>query len=53
MKNCSNLYFLTTLACKIAECFTEEELVVLSADLVVLGDMIANIVAKENLCNTK
>lgn len=50
MKNCSNLYFLSTLACTLAECLTEEELILLSADLVVLGDLLANIVARENAC---
>lgn len=50
MKNCSNLYFLSTLACKIADCLSEEELAVLSADLVVLADLLANIIARENLC---
>ena len=53
MKNCCNLYFLSTLACKMAECFTEEELLALSADLVVLGDMLANIIARDALCKTE
>ena len=53
MKNCCNLYFLSTLACKMAECFTEEELLVLSADLIVLGDMLANIIARDALCKTE
>lgn len=50
MNNCSNLYFLSTLACKLAECLSEEELTVLSADLVVLGDMLVNITARQNAC---
>ena len=50
MKNCSNLYFLSTLACQLADCLSEEELAVLSADLVALGDMMVTIIAKENLC---
>lgn len=49
MQKCKNLFFLSTLACQLAECFSEEELAVLSADLVVLGDMLANIIARENL----
>ena len=49
MKNCANLYFLSTLACNLAECLTENELAVLSADLVVLGDMLANIIARQTL----
>lgn len=53
MKNCSNLYFLSTLACKLAECLSEEELTALSTDLVVLGDMIVSLIAQENLCSKK
>ena len=45
MKNCSNLFYLSTIACKLGECLSEEELARLSADLVVLGDMLANIIA--------
>ena len=53
MKNgnsCSNLIYLSTIACKLGECLTEEELTILSADLVVLGDMLANILAQRVLC---
>lgn len=50
MNSCTNLYFLSTLACKLAECFTEEELAVLSADLMALGDMLASVLAHQALC---
>ena len=50
MNKCSNLYFLSTLACKLAECLTEEELAVLSSDLVVLGDMLASIATRQTAC---
>ena len=50
MKNCCNLYLLSTIACQLAEFISEEELAVLSADLVVLGDMLANILAKDAVC---
>lgn len=53
MKNCSNLYYLSTMACKLSECLSEEELAVLSADLVALGDMLANILARQTLLNEK
>ncbi len=53
MKNCANLYFLSTIACKLAECLNEDELAVLSADLLVLSDMLGNIIAQENLCSKK
>ncbi len=50
MKNCSNLFFLSTIACNLAECLSEAELAKLSADLVVLSDMLANIITQEALC---
>lgn len=53
MKNCCNLYLLSTLACQLAECLSKEELATLSADLVVLGDMLANLLAHEALCESK
>ena len=51
MENCSNLFFLSTLACKLAECLSEKELAALAADLVVLSDMLANILAHQDLCD--
>ena len=50
MNNCSNLFYLSTIACKLAECLSEKELAVFSADLVVLADMLANIVARQVAC---
>lgn len=50
MNKCSNLYFLSTIACKLAECLTAEELTALSADLVVLGDMLVSITARQAAC---
>lgn len=50
MTPCQNLYFLSTIACKLSECLTEEELAELSADLVVLSDMLANILAHKESC---
>lgn len=49
MNNCSNLFFLSTVACQLSQCLTREELSVLSSDLVVLSDMLANIIAREDL----
>lgn len=43
MNNCSNLFLLSTIACQLSECLSEEELNALAADLVVLGDMLVNI----------
>ena len=51
MNSCSNLFYLSTIACKLSECLSEKELAALSADLVVLSDMLANILAQRNLCD--
>lgn len=50
MKNCSNLYFLSTLACQLSECLNENELHILSADLSTLGDMLVSISARQDAC---
>lgn len=50
MQNCTNLYLLSTVACKLSECLSEEELNKLSSDLVVLSDMLANIIAHQADC---
>ena len=52
MKNCCNLYLLSTIACQLAECMDENELAVLSTDLVALGDMLASLIAREAACQT-
>lgn len=53
MNGCSNLIYLSTVACKLAECMEDEELSVLSSDLVVLSDMLANILARRSACEAK
>ena len=53
MNNCSNLFFLSTIACQLSECLAEEELNALAADLVVLGDMLVNLIAHQQSCTTK
>ena len=53
MNNCSNLLYLSAIACKLGECLSEEELTKLSADLVVLGDMLANIIANQTTCKSE
>lgn len=50
MQNCTNLYLLSTVACTLAECLSEEELTKLSSDLVVLSDMLANLIAHQTTC---
>ena len=50
MKDCSNLYVISSIACTLAECLSEKELALLSADLMTLGDMLASIAARRSLC---
>lgn len=50
MNPCSNLFYLSSIACQLSECLTEKELTKLAADLVVLSDMLANIIARQTLC---
>ena len=48
--NCTNLYLLSTIACQLAECLSEEELKMLSADLTTLGYMIESLSAHKSAC---
>lgn len=51
MKKCVDLYWLSTIACKIADCLTEDELAVLAIELTALGDLLAVIATKQAICN--
>lgn len=48
--NCTNLYLLSTIACQLAECLSEEELEMLSSDLTALGYMIESLLAHQSVC---
>lgn len=48
--NCTNLYFLSTIACQLVECLDEKELEILSADLTALGYMIESLLAHQSVC---
>ena len=48
MNNCTNLYVLSTIACKLAECLNSDELNILSADLQTLGEMLESILARQS-----
>lgn len=50
MNNCQNLYFLSTIACQLAGCLSDDELSVLGANLTTLGDMLASILARKDAC---
>lgn len=48
--NCSNLFLLSSIACQLSDCLSPEELAVLSADLMTLGDMLASLLARQTAC---
>ena len=48
--NCQHLYILSTIACQLAECLSEEELEMLSTDLTTLGYMIESLLAHKSVC---
>lgn len=45
MKNCTNLYFLSSIACQLSECLSEKEIAVLAADLATVGCMLSSILS--------
>ena len=50
MKNCSNLYILSTIACQLSECIDENELEILASELTTLGYMLESILARQSVC---
>ena len=51
MNNCTNLYFLSTIACQLAECIPDnDELVLLATSVTALGDMLSVMAARRDLC---
>ena len=50
MENCTDLFLLSAIACKIAECLTEEELALVAANFTALGDMLQVLIARRAMC---
>lgn len=50
MNNCTDLYFLSTVACQISECLSKDDLELLAADLKVLGEMLEAISVQQSAC---
>lgn len=51
--NCFDPYFLSTIACQLSECLTEEELALLATSLTALGDILEVILARRSACKEK
>ncbi|MGM9937770.1 MAG: hypothetical protein ACI38A_10530 [Candidatus Ornithomonoglobus sp.] len=52
MNSCTDLFTLSAIACKLSECLSEDELAVLSANLMALGDMLEVVLARRAACRT-
>ncbi len=50
MANCSDLYVLSTIACRLTECLSEREAEILAAELVALGEMLELSLAQKSAC---
>lgn len=50
MYHCKNLYYLSSIACMLSECMTEEELEILSTDLRALGELIESVLVRQSQC---
>ncbi len=46
-KHCAGLYYLSSIACMLAECLDEKQLNLLSADLSALSEMIESILVRK------
>lgn len=53
MNECSDVLLITSLACQLADCLSDDELALLSANLMLMADAIASILAKRELCANK
>ena len=50
MYHCKNLYYLSSIVCMLTEHFTEDELELLSTDLLTLGQMLDSALTHRQLC---
>lgn len=51
MNHCSRLISLSAFACELANCLSDQEIALLSSDLVVLSDMLANLLTQKEVCS--
>lgn len=51
MNECNHSLFLTSIACQLFKCMTPDEIALLAADLVQLGDTLAAMLARNEICN--
>ena len=50
MKGCTDLYLLSTIACELSKCLTEDELTMLGVNLTALGDMLTVLATRREIC---
>ena len=52
MDNCNDLFILSTIACKISDCLSDDELSILAINLTALGDMLQAVLTKRIVRNS-
>ena len=52
MENCTDLFILSSIACKISECLTDDELALLAVNLTTLADMLQTTLTRRTVCKT-
>lgn len=52
MSYCTDSYLITTVACGLVDCLTEDEANLLACNLVELGDTIVSILARKSYCQS-
>lgn len=53
MNSCNDVFLLSTIACKLSECLTEDELALLAINLTTLGDLLQTIATRQAICSPK
>lgn len=51
MDECELIIFISTIACTLSKCYTDDELSMLAAIFTQLGDSLSTILTKRNLCD--
>lgn len=51
MNGCADLYLLSSIACELSKCLSEDALTMLGVNLTALGDMLTVLATRQEICN--
>lgn len=51
MNGCADLYLLSSIACELSKCLSEDALTMLGVNLTALGDMLMVLATRQEICN--